>query len=224
MIIKGEREVLEKKAAWILAESIQEISDQQNHVVLGVPGGRSVSAILKKLAFEPVDWQKVHFFMVDERLVSLDHADSNFKVVASSVDSFVERANLHPFIHNPSNSESALNSYKQLLRKYGGQFDIVLLSSGEDGHIASLFPDHETFANKEELFILTKSAPKPPPARMSASKRLITSSRVALLLFFGAQKQNAFTAYINDQVPTTRCPAKIVKTIQQHYILTDPHD
>ncbi|MBT8362358.1 MAG: 6-phosphogluconolactonase [Desulfobacterales bacterium] len=224
MIIKGEREVLEKKAAWILAESIQEISDQQNHVVLAVPGGRSVSAILKKMEFEPVDWQKVHFFMVDERLVSIHHADSNFKLLASCVDPFVERANLHPFIHNPSNSQNALNSYKQLLREYGGQFDIVLLSSGEDGHIASLFPEHETFASKEDLFILTKSAPKPPPARMTASKRLITSSRVALLLFFGAQKQNAFTAYSDDQVPVSRCPAKIVKTIQQHYILTDLHN
>jgi len=224
MIIKGEREVLEKKAAWILAESIQEIIDQQNQVLLAVPGGRSVGAILRKLEFEPVNWEKVHFFMVDERLVSIDHSDSNFKLVASCVDPFINRANLHPFIHNPSNSEAALQSYNELLREYGGQFDIVLLSSGEDGHIASLFPEHETFASKEELFILTNSAPKPPPVRMSASKRLITSSRVSLLLFFGAQKQNAFAAYIDDQVPVNRCPAKLVKTIQQHYILTDLHD
>jgi 6-phosphogluconolactonase len=224
MIIKDSREVLEKKSAWILAESIQDIIDEQNHVVFAVPGGRTVGAILRKLAFEPVDWEKVHFFMVDERLVSLDHAESNFKLVSSCLESFVNRANLHPFIHNPCDNATALQSYNQLLRSYGGKFDIVLLSSGEDGHIASLFANHETFASKEELFLLTESAPKPPPSRMTASKRLITSSRVALLLFLGTEKQDAFTAYIDDQVPVNRCPAKIVQTIQQHYILAELHE
>lgn len=223
MIIHGEREVLEKRAAEILAQSLQEIIDQQNRAVLAVPGGRSVGAVLRQLEFEPVDWHKVHVFMVDERLVALGHPESNFTLVSSCVDSFIKRENLHPFGYSSANNKAALLSYCRLLQDYGGRFDLVLLSSGEDGHIASLFPEHETFASDEEFFILTNSSPKPPSGRMSASKKLISSSQTAVLLFWGTEKQEALTMFMDEQVPLMRCPAKIVTTIRQHHVLTDLH-
>lgn len=221
MIIKGERAVLEKKAARILADSIQQIIAEQNQVLFAVPGGRSVANVLRKLEPEPVNWSKVHFFMVDERLVPLDHPESNFLMVASCVESFVDKKNLHPFPQNIANHKAALNSYNRLLQDYGGHFDLVLLSGGEDAHIASIFPDHETVSNDAPCYFLTHNSPKPPPDRVTASIKLIRSSQVALLLFFGAEKQNAFDMYVDEQVPLHRCPAKIVTMIPNHFVLTD---
>ncbi len=221
MIIRGERGELEKKAASILAERLREISNEQGRVVFAVPGGRSVENVLRQLEQEPVDWQKVHFFMVDERLVPADHPDSNFRLIASSVDSFVHVDNLHPFPQTCTDSNAALTSYNRLLQSYGGHFDLVLLSSGEDGHIASLFPEHETVFSEAPLFLLTATAPKPPPARMSASMNLIRSSQAALLLFFGEEKQHAFDMYRDKRVGLHQCPAKIVGMIPHHHVLTD---
>jgi hypothetical protein len=56
---------------------------------------------------------------------------------------------------------------------------------------------------------------------MSASKQLIRSSQLALLLFFGEEKRHAFDLYADEQVEVERCPAKIVGIIPQHYVLTD---
>lgn len=221
MIIKGERAVLEKKAARILAESIQQTLDERNQVFCAVPGGRSVANVLRQLEQESIDWSKVHFFMVDERLVPLDHPESNFRFVASCIESFADKNNLHPFPQNLSDSNAALNSYNRLLQDYGGHFDLVLLSSGEDGHIASIFPDHETVSSDDPLYILTGNAPKPPPGRVTASIKLIRSSQIALLLFFGTEKQHAFTMYLDEQVPLHRCPAKVVTMIPKHYVFTD---
>jgi len=220
-IITGRRADLERKAASIMAELMRDSIVRHDRAVCAVPGGRSVENVLRRLEHELVDWHKVHFFMVDERLVPAGHPDSNFRLLASCVWSFVDTGNLHPFPQPEAGSDAALASYNRLLGNYGGHFDLVLLSSGEDGHIASLFPEHETVFSDAPLFIQTSRAPKPPPARVSASKHLICSSRAALLLFFGAGKRKALDSYLDEQVGLQQCPAKIVGLIPRHYVLTD---
>jgi 6-phosphogluconolactonase len=180
-----------------------------------------VGAVLEQLGHEQVDWQRVHLFMADERLVQPDHPDSNYRLVNSHVSSYMIPGNLHPFICRPGEEQAALVKYRQKLEKVGGQLDVVLLSSGEDGHIASLFPEHETIDSRDDFFFTTLSAPKPPPGRMSASAKLLSKASTAVLLFFGADKQQALDNFMDNSVPLRKCPAKIVNAIDKHFILTD---
>lgn len=221
MIIRGTREELEKRAAGLLAEALSDLLTRQNLVSLGVVGGRSVGAVLEKLGGEPVNWERIHLFMVDERLVPNDHPDSNYRLVSSQVSSYIPSANLHPFNHHPGEVQTALERYQAELEKCGGRLDVVLLSSGEDGHIASLFPEHQTIDSREHYFLATDSAPKPPPQRMSASPRLISRASTAVLLFFGSTKLQAFQNCLDDSVSVRMCPAGIVRTLDHHYLLTD---
>jgi len=69
---------------------------------------------------------------------------------------------------------------------------VVLLSSGEDDHIASLFPNHETIKYNKDFFISTKTSPKPPKNRMSSSRKLLSKTKVSILLFFSKSKKQAF--------------------------------
>ncbi len=56
------------------------------------------------------------------------------------------------------------------------EFDLVLLGLGEDGHTASLFPDHDWGAGAERRDTLAVlDAPKPPPQRVSLSARRLES-------------------------------------------------
>jgi len=225
MIIAEERSALEHQAARLLATSLQRAVDERGRAICGVPGGRSVAAILQLLAGEAVDLSRVHFFMVDERLVPPDHPDSNFRLVASCLSTRAAPDNLHPFPWDAEGSstslDTALNSYNRLFEDHGGRFDVVLLSSGEDGHVASLFPNHPSIYSDEPLFIMTEDAPKPPPARISASRRLLTSARTALLLFFGEEKRHAFDLFKKEETSIEHCPAKLVSKIPESYVLTD---
>jgi 6-phosphogluconolactonase len=220
-LITDKQEVLEKKGAGLLAAMIRTSLSETNRAIVGVPGGRSVGGVLRRLEQERLDWSRVQFFMVDERLVPISHPESNFGLVASALEPFVARHNLHPYRHNPGDQMAPLTAYGRQLHGFGGRFDAVLLSGGEDGHIASLFPEHATIYSDEALFLLTDSAPKPPPGRMSASKKLIGSSRAGVLLFFGSAKLNALRSFLDETVPLDRCPAKIVNNLPLRYVLTD---
>lgn len=220
-LITGDRQILEKKGAGLLAGMIRTSLAKRNRAVVAVPGGRSVSGVLQHLEDEQLDWARVHFFMVDERLVPITDPESNFGLVAAVLESFVPLENLHPYLHTPEDPAAAIAAYGSELREAGGLFDAVLLSSGEDGHIASLFPDHPTIYDDEDMFLLTDSAPKPPPERMTASRRLIGSSRAAVLLFLGSAKLNALRTFMDEAVPVEQCPARIIDNLPLRYVLTD---
>lgn len=221
MLIRSTRQELEQQAASLLAQAINGALDRRPQVSFGVVGGQSVGNVLELLGDEQVDWSGVHLFMVDERLVKPDHPDSNYNLVSSKVSSYMVPANLHPFMHEPGKEHAALEHYRQELSRHGDRLEVLLLSSGEDGHIGSLFPEHETIDSPDDYFLITRSAPKPPPQRMSASPRLISRASSAVLLFFGRSKQQALRHCLDDTVSIRRCPAGIVRTIENHFILSD---
>jgi 6-phosphogluconolactonase len=73
-----------------------------------------------------------------------------------------------------------------------GDFDLVLLGLGEDGHTASLFPDHEWGAapgSPDTLAVL--DAPKPPPQRVSMSAARLSRARQVNFLVCGGLKHKA---------------------------------
>ena len=221
MILQGTRAQLDAKAAWILVESIQTLLDTKSKVIVAVPGGRSVFGILQNFAGHDVDWHRVHFFMVDERLVSTDHPESNFRLVAESLGDIVLAASLHPFVYDAAAVDNGVGEYERELLQSGGSFDVVLVSSGEDGHIASIFPNHQLTVARGKRFVLVEDSPKPPLRRMSATPELLAASKVGLLLFFGAEKKTAFKNFLNSQLSVSECPAKLISKLPQHYILTD---
>ena len=221
MIIQDKRDVLERKGAWILAEAIQQAAEGRSGVTVAVPGGRSVVNLLKKLQYESVDWEKVHFFMVDERIVPQDHQDSNFRLVSSCLKDIAGSACLYPLPYSSEGPAHGVDQYRERLLALGGRYDVVLLASGEDGHVAGLFPEHETVKSEEPFFVLTRSAPKPPSVRMSSSRKLIGSSRTAILLFLGKEKHRAFAGYRDKNLSLYQCPAKIINGVPERYVLTD---
>lgn len=221
MILRGTRAQLDAKAAWILAETIQTLLETKSKVIVALPGGRSVFGIFQKLVEYDIDWHRVHLFMVDERLVPIDHPESNFRLVVESLGEIVPATSLHPFVYDAAAEDNGITDYERQLVKLGGSFDVVLVSSGEDGHIAAIFPKHQATAARGKRFVLLKDSPKPPLCRMSATPTLIGAAQVGVLLFFGAGKTLALKNFLNPQFSVSECPAKLISTLPQHYILTD---
>ncbi|NQU17826.1 MAG: 6-phosphogluconolactonase [Candidatus Saganbacteria bacterium] len=204
-------QTIEKDAAKIITDSISSLLNEQPRVVFGIVGGRSVAAVFKNLKEKDIPWSKIHIFMIDERMVPLDSPDSNYK----QAKEVLGLENIHPF-----RFEKGISAYEEELKRYGGGFDIALLSAGEDGHVAGLFPN-QSVLDDSEYFVEFHDSPKPPLDRMSASRKLLQRSKIALLMFMGEGKRVAFEKFNDPAVDYKNCPAKLVQSISQSFVFTD---
>lgn len=159
--------------------------------------------------------------MVDERFVPIENEESNFRLIKEILNHFIPKENLHPFIYNKDTSSFGIKSYKDEIKKYGGDFNIVLVSAGEDGHIASLYPNHPSIFDNSEHYIYVDNSPKPPSRRMSASKYMILRSKIGIVLFYGEIKREAYLNFLNKELDYTNCPAKLVSELSESYVITD---
>ncbi len=221
MIIQGSREQLAEDAARIIAERIDVLLEKQAHAVIAVPGGRSVSRVFENLCKYNIPWQQIRLFLLDERMVALDDPQSNYRLVSGHLPENLPEGVLYPFRFDPDNPVSGVSAYQDKLHHCGGHFDIVLASSGEDGHIASIFPHHHSVHSKSSDFILMNDAPKPPPGRMSASCELISKADTGIVLFLGTAKRGALKNLFNPHLSYLECPAKIITQLPCCYVLTD---
>ena len=138
-------------------------------------------------------------FLLDERLVPEDHPESNYKLVKKHMGDKVPPDMLHQFKYTANNSTQAVFDYEKELERFGGLFDIVLASSGEDGHIASLFPKHHSVKQEKTGFFLLNDAPKPPPDRMSASYNLIRQASAPYIVLSPAKTPAPASRNANSQ-------------------------
>ncbi len=218
------RATAEKKAAQVIAAALRRIVKKKGRAVLAVPGGRSVSEVFRLLSAARVDWSKVHIFMVDERLVPLGHKDSNFNLVEENLlleflkKRKVHLENIHPFLFRKKAADFGLGEYARELKRVGGGYDVVLLSSGEDGHVGALYPKHASVRSKAKYFLSMKDSPKPPSLRMTMSKQLLLDSDTAVVLFFGEGKRVAFEKFLDEDLGVADCPAKIVSSVKNGFV------
>jgi 6-phosphogluconolactonase len=192
-------------------------------LTIGLCGGRSVVGLLTALEREshqqPGDLLgRVQFFMVDERLVPLTDEQSNFGGLKKLL---FEASQLHPFVTDDIQPDFGCASYAEELYRFGGRFTVVVLGVGEDGHVAGLFPQHLVLRNEERAFFSFKDSPKPPLARMTAGKALITAASLSILLFLGEGKRAAWSAFNAAGTSTAECPALLATAAESCVIVTD---
>ncbi len=223
-----DRSLLDDEASGFFAYHTNQILNTKDIVLWAMPGGRSVSGVFRSLADrDDIPWEKVHLFIIDERLVPITDIESNYKLLYENLAAGllekdkIPTANIHPFIFEPGDNDLGTGAYEEELKKLGNHFDIILLSSGEDCHVAGIYPDHHSVKNKYNYFFTMEDSPKPPENRMSSSRILLKKSYAAVLLFYGDSKKNAFFDFLNSNATEIECPAKIVSKINNSLILTD---
>ena len=156
-------------------------------------GGSSPINIFKQLSLrDDIDWSNVNLTLLDDRKVSIDHPDSNEKLL---IDHFAKNSAKNINIVSLCNCPNEVLEIKR-------PFDIMLVGLGGDGHFASLFPElvdnKECFdvdANPEILFLGEMGDPK--HERVSMNLSLILQSKKIILISSSDQKnkviQQAFT-------------------------------
>ena len=203
----------------LIQNKIRAVLQNKEKAIFGVVGGTSIKNVLIELAKQEIPWEKVHFYMIDERFVDLESKDSNYRQLKENLlDSIkISKENLHPFDYS---LENPVEEYNKEFFKQATFFDIILLGSGEEGHIASLFPNHDSIRNNSEYFIKVNDSPKLPAERISASKKLIEKSKTAILLF-SKGKEQAYENFLDINLGIEQCPAKLVNSIEDRHVFTD---
>jgi len=211
----------------------------QPQIVVALPGGRSVVKLLDAMLpalreLTPATRAKLQFFMVDERVVELSSPDSNFKMLnelfysKAIAEGLLSQGQLHPFeislepVEHPIERpiERIVQNYGEKLSSFGGLFDVTVLGVGEDAHVAGLFPNHHSIKNPADQFITFKDSPKPPPYRMTASRKLVESSKMAVGLFVGEAKREALELFRKED-NVENCPAALLKKLPLGVVATD---
>ena len=163
------------------------------HIVLA--GGTTPKKVYEALCDAKIDWNAWHIYFGDERCLPSDHADRNSRMVSLAwLNHVAIPANqIHP-IPTEEGVTVAAEKYTQVVNKVKS-FDLVLLGLGEDGHTASLFPNHDAGDSHDApATLIVLDAPKPPPQRVSLSARRLSETRQLIFLVTGSSKTQA----VND--------------------------
>ncbi|MDO8437516.1 MAG: 6-phosphogluconolactonase [Nitrosomonadaceae bacterium] len=170
----------------------------QFHLVLS--GGETPREIYRQLRAAHSDWSAWHIYFSDERCLPPTDTNRNSRMAAEAwLDHVpIPTAQLH-IIPGELGASQASRVYTETLRTVG-MFDLVLLGLGEDGHTASLFPDHEwgsALDSPDTLAVF--NAPKPPPQRVSLSAVRLSRSRQVIFLVAGESKHEAVAEWRNGK-------------------------
>jgi 6-phosphogluconolactonase len=152
-------------------------------------GGNTPKSIYELLRSATTDWSKWHIYYNDDRCLPVDHPDRNSLMAAQAWLDHVAIPKQH--IHDIPTEQGPVagaKAYADILQGLG-DFDLVLLGLGEDGHTASLFPGH-TWDDSVDAFPVF-DAPKPPPERVSISGARLSRTREVIFFVTGAGKQEA---------------------------------
>ena len=153
------------------------------HVIL--PGGNTPVESLRMLAEKSLDWNKVHWYLGDERCLPLGDSERNDLMLQNTLWSKMEKTNVHR-IPAELGAEKAAAQYRDEIKDIN-EFDIAYLGMGEDGHTASLFPEHEAL-NDHRSVIPVYHSPKPPSDRVSLSLASLGKTKTKVVLVSGKSK------------------------------------
>ena len=159
-------------------------------------GGNTPRAIYQMLCSAITDWPKWQVYFGDERCLPVGDSQRNSRMARDTLLDRVAipRANIHTMPAEAGPVEGAAQ-YAQTLHAIG-DFDLVLLGLGEDGHTASLFPAHDLGTSPGSADVLPVfDAPKPPPERISLSAARLSRARCVLFLVDGESKREAIARW-----------------------------
>ena len=151
--------------------------------------------------------------------------------VASSAPTSLQMVSAGREIGSADNDSELVRSLRMAADRYTQELaavtgtpiaiDFALLGVGEDGHIASLFPNHASAMDVASAVITIADSPKPPPGRLSLSFGVLVRSREVIVAAFGAGKANAMQQALENSTSATPV-ARIIQQNANVHVMLDP--
>jgi len=197
--------------------------EKKGRFTIALSGG-SLPKLLKGLVdMKGIKWDKWQVFYADERVVPLDHADSNHALCKGELFSKIPlpEENIHTIDYSLANDlEELCDDYEsQLIKEFAQRdsarfpvFDLILLGMGPDGHTASLFPGHELLSETDRWVAYIGGSPKPPPKRITFTYPVLNHAARVAFVATGAGKVDTLNSILDQ--PELGLPCSRVKPAQ----------
>ena len=206
-----------RRAASDIARHLDRIREQHGIARLALSGGSSPARTFELVAQELHYWVGVEIWFVDERCVSPDDEQSNYRLARETLiePAGIPDARVHRMLGEIGPQAGArlyateLSTNVPCAENCVPTLDLCVLGIGPDGHVASLFPDAPTLsATAERACLGVEDSPKPPPQRITLTLAVLRAARRCVLIATGAEKRAAVAAMLGD--PTASVPASLL--------------
>lgn len=191
----------------VLLSSRQDLGEAPSVVLTGgTIAARIHAAVLAVRGVELVDWSLVDVWFGDERFLPTGHGDRNEtqarNALLDSVALDPVRVHAMPADPDPSGvgegpeavaraQVAAAEHAAEVQPAAAAGFDVVMLGLGPDGHVASLFPGHESLQVDGLGVLAEPDSPKPPPVRLSMTMPTLRTAREVWFVVSGEDKADA---------------------------------
>jgi 6-phosphogluconolactonase len=224
-------------AGAVAEAAAQRLLDRVNDVATAavcLTGGSTPKLLYELLASPPwrfrLPWERVHWFLSDERAVPADDSLSNGAMARRAfLDACAPPDNVHLIPAGIPND--AADAYQRELERLQQQhrqgrslFDLVLLGVGPDGHVASLFPGSPALAEHRRRVVGVDHANVAPfVPRISLTLPCLASTREMLFLVTGAGKRDVLRrVFAGEDLPANRAHAEDGETVWLLDTAADP--
>ena len=204
--------------AQTLAEYVSK-TPEDRFFSLVLSGGSTPKVIFEFITLNfknKINWSKVIIFWGDERCVSPESDESNYKMASESLLNHIPIPDANIFrIKGEEDPDTEAKRYSEIVSKLipssNGipQFDLIMLGLGEDGHTASIFPNNIHLFDSKNLFEVSKH-PVTKQKRVTATGKIINNSRVVSFLATGKNKSEKVYQILEKKSKWKFYPASLV--------------
>jgi 6-phosphogluconolactonase len=210
---------------------------RSGNAFIALSGGSTPRAVYQLLAErtmsdDTLPWGKVEVFFSDERDVSQDSIESNYRTAQRLLLDHlpITPGQIHPMPADAGDMERSAAEHDQAIRQLvpagaGGipSFDLIMLGMGLDGHVGSLFPCTPEALEEKEKLVLSHFVPVLGRKRMTFTFPLINAAKNVVLFITGADKSNIVASLLDPaNQQRSRIPASHLAPVDgQLFIVLD---
>lgn len=206
VLVSESEETFAAEGARQIVEGISRSLARSGRSAVVLAGGSTPIPVYRLLAaryVDAVDWERVSFFIGDERVVAADDERSNSRAIGEALAPLLMWARLHRIAGELGVVEAAADYARRLKRLFGEEvprFDLSILGVGEDGHTASLFPGCTKSDRSRHELVVSTTSPVPPRDRISLGYKTLERASRTLFLVRGRGKAAVVAAVSSGRI------------------------
>lgn len=194
---------------------------------IALSGGSTPKPVYELLASEfasMLDWQRIHLFWGDERCVTPDNPQSNYRMAHEALIQHVPIPdnNVHR-IRGEDDPAQAAAAYEAELHQFFGEdpewLDLILLGMGDDGHTASIFPGTNAVHEHEKMVLAHHVEAKGDLWRITLTAPAILRSSNIMFLIAGADKAPALREVLEGDYNPDKYPSQLIARSDHQHII-----
>ena len=227
--IFDDKAIMSSRLAEWICDLISDTLKHQQFFTMVLSGGSTPKILYEKLASEEfrnkIDWQRIHVFWGDERVVPFTDERNNAKM---AFDALLRHVNIPAsqihIMRTDIEPNFAVAEYRKKLHTFfdstGHTFDLVLLGLGDDGHTLSIFPgsllleDHTRWVNsvyndQQQMY------------RITLMPLLVNKAGKVVFMVDGEKKAGVLEKVLEGEYKPSELPAQLIspENGQLHWFL-----